>query len=96
MRLLELNPRFLRVTHAGYGFVNSLSEAQGVSFDCPVGHGHRVLVWFSDCDVPPSTRPGPGRWRAYGTGLDDLTLAPSVALGPSCLWHGHIENGSVR
>ena|ERR1019366_6676071 len=36
------------------------------------------------------------RWQMSGTGLDDLTLSPSVDVGePSC-WHGYIENGVVR
>jgi hypothetical protein len=41
--------------------------------------------------------PGPGRWTVSGTGLADLTLAPSIHLsGPGCGWHGFVTAGEVR
>lgn len=62
---------------------------------------HYVLVWFAvprGADpVPPDATPGPARWSVVsGTGLDDLTLAPSILLpGPGCGWHGFVKNGDA-
>jgi hypothetical protein len=51
---------------------------------CPADHG------------PVDRAGGHPRWTMTGTGLDDLTLTPSVAVGgaPEC-WHGFITNGEV-
>lgn len=66
---------------------------------------HYVLCYFRNPIgaevVPPDAVPGPGRWTAEGTGLDDLTFVPgdppmmiSVLLtGPGCGWHGFIRAG---
>jgi hypothetical protein len=36
------------------------------------------------------------RWTMAGSGLADLTLAPSVDVGaPQSCWHGFIRNGEV-
>lgn len=91
-----------------YRFVNTLEEADGVQFLCPLCYEknggsvgtHLVLCWFSG-RVPEETKPGPGRWNPAGTGLDDLTFVPPGAvsvqlLGEGCGWHGHVANGEAN
>jgi hypothetical protein len=66
---------------------------------------HAVIVSFSNpIGAPPappaagsqSRNGGPSRWTMSGTGLADLTLSPSVAVGTPECWHGFIVNGEVR
>lgn len=89
MRLAELEPQFVCATDVGYRYADTLTEAQGVWFLCPVcwrqNSGsigtHGVLVWFRDRGVADDQAPGPGRWNVSGTGYQDLTLAPSIDIG---------------
>lgn len=83
--------------------VGSVVEAQGIMFQCPVcfvkNSGpvgtHYVLVWFADRNVPEDRTPKP-RWKVTGSGVDDLTLTPSIHLtGEGCGWHGWIQNGEA-
>ena len=64
----------------------------------PVGT-HAVICWFQDRHVPPTESPGPGRWQASGTGIDDLTFvgpgAASVQLTKGCQWHGFVRKGAA-
>lgn len=77
-----------------------LAQAQGLRMLCPgAGCKHRINVSFADRGVPDHlgshAREGvPSRWVvAAGSGLDDLTLQPSVDVGtPSC-WHGYVTAG---
>jgi hypothetical protein len=98
----------------GYSETQDIAHAQGVLFQCPAcaqgkelvdaDHGraavgaHYVLCWFKGC-VPDSMYPGPGRWTPSGTGIDDLTLNPSVNLDvkpdSGCKWHGWVRNGEA-
>lgn len=105
MKLTELEPRFMKyVDDSTSRFVDNLAEASGVLFCCPlcftknggnVGT-HYVLAWFRDRGVPDAATPGPGRWAVTGSGLADLTLAPSIHLtGPGCGWHGFVTAGEV-
>lgn len=67
---------------------------------------HGVIVSFANPrGVPPapadagsqSRNGGPSRWTLANesTGVDNLTLTPSIAVGrPEC-WHGYITNGEV-
>ena len=57
------------------------------------GRPHAVMVSFANprgCGPAPadagsqSRNGGPSRWTMIGTGLHDLTLSPSVAVGPAC------------
>jgi hypothetical protein len=74
----------------------SLSVADGVIFTCPKCGGHQVLSWFSG-RVPPDAKPGPGRSTPSGTGIDDLTLHPSIDLSKAgCGWHGWVKNGEAK
>lgn len=93
-----------------YITVDTLAEADGVEFLCPVCFHkncgrvgtHGVICWFVG-KVPDSVAPGPGRWTPEGTGLDDLTFVPgnpakaiSVFLtGEGCKWHGYVRNGEA-
>lgn len=104
MRLVDLEPQFVRYVDAKrYDYVDSLSEADGVQFLCPLHFErnggpigtHSVLYWFVD-RVPDGTTPGPGRWIANGSAYDDLTLSPSINLpGEDCGWHGFVRDGTV-
>lgn len=109
MKLSDLEPGFLRyveeegrVTHH---YVEHISEATGVQFLCPkcfAANGGRIGTHLIICwapSVPQNARPGPGRWKLVGTGLDDLSLvagSSSVHITGGCQWHGFVENGNVR
>lgn len=97
-----------------------MAGAQGLLFDCPLTrhvcegravppgtrpcHGHSIIVWFANAGVPAEAHPA-YRWTASGTGLDDLTLTPSINLDipwvdakgvqhpSSCSWHGFVTRG---
>ena len=86
MRLLELNPQFVRYDRRGddiyHVYVETIVEAQGVQFLCPkcfeANHGsigtHSICCWSSSAGTPNDATPGPGRWKLVGTRYDDLTL----------------------
>jgi hypothetical protein len=93
--------------------VATLAEADGVEFLCPLCFAknkgkvgtHVVICWFVG-KVPDDADPGPGRWTPEGTGIDDLTLSPSVNLDihtpeyykehpKACRWHGWVKNGDA-
>lgn len=114
--LKQLGATFLRYKQAVedgkavvyYGKVETIAEAQGVRFLCPlcfeknggeVGT-HSVICWSRSRGTPEEAQPGPGRWRMDGTSLDDLTLNAdppsdkrSVQLNGGCAWHGFITKG---
>jgi hypothetical protein len=109
LRLVDLEPAWVRLTENGYRHVDTIAEAQGILFLCPqcftknggpVGT-HAVLCWSRSRGVPDGVTPGPGRWMLAGTSFEDLTLdgdppgqPRSVDLGAG-EWHGHITNGEV-
>lgn len=111
MRLTELEPQFLRYAPEEgrniYCFVDTLAEADGISFLCPkcfhencgpIGT-HGVICWFEG-RVPDELQPNPGRWNPTGTGYGDLSFVPgkkshSVLLLGGCAWHGFITVGEV-
>jgi len=101
MKLSTLAPHFIRVTGNGFREVESYRDAQGIYFLCPFcfqrkgsAEGvHSVLVWFAGRDVPDDETPAP-RWRVSGSGYDDLTITPSIDLGPG-EWHGFVTRGEV-
>ena len=98
MRLVDLAPQFrLYSADRALGKTDSLAEAQGITFECPVCQsGHWILVWFAGKGVPPEAEPT-HRWAAGGTGYSDLTLSPSIdcTVGDPKCWHGFIQNGEV-
>lgn len=85
----------------------SFGEAFGVMFLCPhcfqanggpVGT-HAVIVWWKD--PGPDLLDGNPLWKATGTGINDLTLHPSIDLTKDrkgrpikdgC-WHGFVKSG---
>lgn len=89
--------------------VATLESAQGVRFLCPVcfqknggpAGTHGVEVAFEGRGVEPhqgsqAASGQPSRWAVAGTGLDDLTLTPSIDLGGvGCGWHGFVRAGEV-
>lgn len=89
--------------------VATLAEADGIRFLCPKAYNenggpertHSVEVWFEGSPVPHtrglSSNGAPARWRASGSGLDDLTLTPSILEvdGGFCGWHGFVTNGDA-
>lgn len=106
MKLLELEPRFIRIVEPGKMFrdVDLISEADGVLFLCPkcfqtnggtIGT-HSVICWRSR--VPQTEDPKPGRWEFEGTGLHDLTLVAgsrSVLLMGGCNAHFFVRSGDI-
>lgn len=111
MRLRDLDARFLkRVDNEHFNHVDSLAEADGICFLCPLcfskNNGpvgtHSVICWFVG-HVPDDLDPKPGRWTPAGSGIDDLTFVPgnppravSVLLtGNGCGWHGFIRGGDA-
>lgn len=90
--------------------VETLAEAQGIWFDCPLCYAakgntgvgvHGVSVSFAERGVPDhqgshNSEGKPVRWQvAGGTGLDDLQLSPSILLIGGCAWHGFIGHSGV-
>lgn len=105
MRLVELEPCFVRVIEPGkvHREVDDIAEAQGIRFLCPACFArndgpvgtHSILCWFRGRGVGDAEVPGPARWDAAGTGYGDLTLAPSIRLTSGCAWHGYVVGGAV-
>jgi hypothetical protein len=107
VEFIELEPKFRRIATRGDEYAIherpcSIADAHGVRFLCPaclrMNKGpmgtHSIVVWFADRDVPAEAVPPP-RWHASGSGLHDLTLAPSIQLQSGCRWHGFITAGRV-
>lgn len=95
------------VETGGFAFMPDMDGAQGVWFCCPLCSDHYMLCWFTNPRnaprVPDDADPKPGRWEASGTGLDDLTLNPSVSLDTplarehgTCRWHGWVQLGEAK
>jgi hypothetical protein len=71
------------------------------------GRPHMVMVPFSNppCGIACPIKFGPEsrdkskprpRWSVSGTGLSDLSTAPSIAVGTPECWHGYIAAGEVK
>jgi len=108
LRLASLAPRLIRhedgaANKIAYRPVDSLTEAQGLRFNCPLCPSHAIVCWSSSRGVPAEAVPPPGRWQFCGSGVDDLSLKDGAAGGPrlallqgGCGWHGRIEAGEVQ
>ena len=107
MRLIELEPRFLKITQPdSWNTDVSKDEADGIMFLCPVcfvaNKGnvgtHSIICWRPH--VPQTQSPTTGRWEMLGTGFNDLTLqagSSSIFLNTaSCAAHFFITNGEIR
>ena len=79
-----------------------MARAEGLMFDCPRctdRQAHPIVCWF----VPGSNewvgglhgKVRPGCWEPKGTGLENLTLSPAIAIEGGCGWCGRIEGGKV-
>lgn len=106
MRLLDLQPEWLRTGPEGHRRGVPRAEANGVWFLCPKcfeANGGPVGTHAVTCHEP-SVSPedemvGPGRWTMTGGGFDDLTLSAqqsSVHLLSGCGAHFFVEAGNVR
>jgi hypothetical protein len=110
VRLTELEPQFLKITHLeGDRWTcrmdASFEDCDGLEFLCPkcwaANNGpigtHRVICWKPT--VPATISPGPGRWAHTGSGFGDISLvagSSSVQLIGGCNWHGYVQGGEVR
>ena len=107
MKLIELEPSFLKITdNKTHRRVGSIEEADGIWFICPkcfteagtnVGV-HWVICWQPH--VPQTREPKPGRWSFEGTGYHDLTLvakSSSILLtsAKGCKAHFFIKDGKI-
>lgn len=93
----------------GYGALDKDGKERfPLDLSLNLGRPHGLIIPFSNppsgVPVPPNhgplSRDGKSRprWIVSGTSLADLSLTPSVAVGPSekeC-WHGFITNGEVK
>jgi hypothetical protein len=89
--------------------VANISDADRVSFLCPkcfsenggnVGT-HGIAIDFigrgtPDEDCVHNDQGQPVRWSFQGSGLEDLTLGPSILILHGCAWHGFVEQGGIR
>jgi len=107
MRLLELEPQFLKRTpDTTWSHVDSISDADGIIFLCPVcftaNKGnvgtHSVICWQPH--VPQTVSRTPARWMFQGSNYDDLTLvaaSSSILLQDApCAAHFFIRNGNIE
>lgn len=99
MKLIELEPQFLRYETSDHEFLratDSLADAQGIRFLCPVcfikNSGpvgtHGIEVSFAGRGVKDNqgshNREGkPSRWNVTGTDYGDLTTQPSILIDPA-------------
>ena len=109
MRLAELEPQFLRHEYRDgseyHVFVDSLGEADGIMFLCPVcwtaNKGpigtHQVICWRPR--IAPDIHPKPGRWELIGSSYADLSLvagSSSVLLTSGCNAHFFVRSGQIE
>lgn len=91
----------------GYGALDKDGKERfPLDLSLNLGRPHGVMVPFANppCGIHLPANHGPvsrdkathPRWTVGGSGLHDLTITPSIAVGdnPQC-WHGFIRNGEV-
>lgn len=103
MRLRDLDPHFMRsVDDRTSQIVETIDQAHGLRFECPVCGEHGIICWSRTAGTPDDRDPGPGRWRLVGTSLDDLSLmeepgaSRSVLLTGGCKAHFFVTNGEIQ
>lgn len=89
----------------GYGALDADGqERYPLDLSLNKGRPHGLLVPFSNPRNAPPVPPDYGpvahdgshpRWTMTGTGLHDLSLTPSIAVGEPECWHGYITKGEV-
>lgn len=86
--------------------VETLAEAQGIWFNCPIHHAQGklcgIVIWFEGRGVPDhmgfDSTGKKVRWTVVGgTGLHDLQLSPSILTNfgidenkQPVIWHGFV------
>lgn len=88
--------------------VDTLAEADGIWFDCPLCYAkqgehrgvHGILIWFAGRAAPDRLGKNKAgatvRWNiAAGTGINDLSLMPSIQVVYGCMWHGFVGSNGV-
>lgn len=122
MKLVDLDPHFIKyVIHNENAFshgvqvvkgieyknkANSMEEAQGMIFKCPVCHNdelfsHYVEITFNNRGVEDNQGAhnldgSPARWDIlHYENLETITLSPIGTLSNHCGWRGVISNGEV-
>ncbi len=106
MKLLELGPRFLKLSNdTSWRESELFSDADGIQFSCPLCYQnkgnslqgvHSIICWQPQ--VPQTIYPVPGRWSFFGTGFNDLELkagSSSILLTGGCKAHFFIRNGEI-
>lgn len=105
MKLAELDPEFLKIEGTSFLRVESISEADGIMFQCPtcfLKNGgpigvHSIICWRPK--VPQTIPPVPGRWEFQGSGINDLTLvagSSSILIQGACNAHFFIKAGAIE
>jgi hypothetical protein len=109
VRLVDLEARLMRFDPPRT-FINvrSLAKADCVMFLCPacfLANGgkvgtHRIRIDFAGRGVTDEIciKNGSGqpvRWNVSGTGLEDLSLTPSILILGGCNWHGFVTAGNI-
>jgi hypothetical protein len=104
MRLSVLEAELVTLIEpTGWKAAEDVASASGLIMLCPgcfeknggaVGT-HSALLWFRARAVPTHLQPGPGRWYATGTSIENLSLTPSVVIGDPACWHGWIRAGET-
>ena len=83
----------------------TINEADGILFVCPKSRAedkdHYIQVYFVGSAVPDrigKNKDGKTvRWSKQGTGMDDLSLQPSIEeQSTSCGWHGFVTLGDAK
>ena len=104
MKLIELEPSFLKTSEKSHSRIEDILQADGILFLCPkcflenkgsIGT-HSIICWQPHVD--PNKSPKPGRWKFLGTGFIDLTLqatSSSISLTSGCKAHFFITAGEI-
>src|SRR5262245_52422657 len=94
-RLTEFEPAFLKLGNGlGWHTQEELDGANGIIFLCPKCKNHSIIVWFEG--TPKDISPGPARWTVVrGSGINNLTLTPSILIPIDCKGHFTILEGNV-
>lgn len=103
MRLIELEPKFLRIIKFKNDWVltDDFSKADGIWFYCPKCFpnkkvsNHRIVCWQPH--IQQSESLSVGRWYFIGSDYYDLSLIKgSFSIKSGCQAHFYIRNGEIQ
>ena len=103
LTLADLDAKLVTVTEDGaMAVAQTLPESHGIRFLCPAcfqenggaAGTHSIFLLFKGY-LPLAWLPDLKRWEVSGTGLQDLTLRPSVHVVAPCGWHGWVTDGTA-